>query len=156
MRLANTALTYSLLASLLAALSFIPMALALRLRPHGEFAPEAAAPPADSGQRELSANPVIRDWQRVSGGIATVSHKVSGFLFGPFARVILADIRRLVSAIGRGFLWPLNPLLDRFDRRFDRIATGYPRVINWAGLPSSVNHNWLGLSCRQLRPAFSP
>lgn len=125
-------ITYSLLASLLAALSFIPMALALRLRPHGEFAQEPAAQPPDSSGRELSANPVIRDWQRVSGGIGKAAHKTTGFFFGQFARVILADIRRLARAIGRGFLWIVNPLLDRFDRSFERISQAYPKVINWA------------------------
>ena len=106
-------ITYSLLASLLVALSFIPMVLALRMKPPPQEASSSTRSPGAAGN-----------------ALARKSRQAARFVFVDVSQVVVADIRRAGRTAGRLLLKPLNPLLDRFGAAFERTSQEYPRVLS--------------------------
>jgi len=97
-------ITYSLLASLLVALTVIPMILALRVKK----APPAAEAPSAGG------------------------HRVLRFLFTDSVTVVVSDARRLIRAAGAVLARLIDPLLNAFDRAFGAVSSAYPKMLVWA------------------------
>ncbi len=111
-------ITYSLVASLIVALTFIPMALAVTMgRPEDAAAASAAkAPPPETF------------W----GKAMAMGRRVLSFLFVDVARTIVSDIRRGVRWVGSVIMFVLDPLLNRFDRGFQSVNDAYPRGLRWS------------------------
>jgi hydrophobic/amphiphilic exporter-1 (mainly G- bacteria), HAE1 family len=117
-------ITYSLLASLLVALTLIPVALAVSVRlvpPEAESSPAAVA--AEAPQTRAG---------KVFWRVQTVASSVGRFLFRDMARTVLIDLRRLMRGLGHLLMMPLNPLLNGFDRWFTGVNEAYPRLISRA------------------------
>ncbi len=108
-------ITYSLLASLLVALTFIPMVLALRMRRSDELLGGKGA-----------SKPAQTDKER--SRIQAAFH----FLFVSTVTIILTDLRRLFRLLGRGVTKVLNPGLDLFQWFFDKLRKGYPKALTWS------------------------
>jgi HAE1 family hydrophobic/amphiphilic exporter-1 len=122
-------ITYSLLASLVVALTFLPVVLNVHLKRAGEnrtgsvFAAE---------ERRYSERRAIRAVQKVIYPVARFLRGSFRFVFSSVLTVVLADIRRALRAIGRGGLRALSPGLNLFTRGLEGITSHYPRLLNWA------------------------
>lgn len=128
-------ITYSLVASLLVAITLIPMVLALRMKHPRPLEPiaESLAVPLPNDSMALESEPVGR-FGKLRAGITTARRKSAvlfRFIFSDAASVILADIRLAARAIGRTILWPLRPALDFVDRSFRSLQDGYPKALTW-------------------------
>ena len=120
-------ITYALLASLLVALTVIPMLLALRMR-QGTLEEETAE--ANSGAAAERRPPralgiVYHDLLR--GGRAIVR-----FVFVDLTQVVVTDVRRGLRALGRWALAAINPLLKLFEVWFERLTEVYSRTLAWS------------------------
>jgi HAE1 family hydrophobic/amphiphilic exporter-1 len=117
-------ITYSLLASLLVALTLLPMVLAMRVGRPPEQAENArredAAPAAGAG--------FVRSVRRVSLAI----RQGARFFFTDTFRIVISDLRRLVRAAGRGIGRVLDPPLNAFTAAYDRLSEAYPRSLTWS------------------------
>ena len=118
-------ITYSLLASLLVALTFLPMVLALGLKP----------PPAEENgkqeviERPLSQRKAVRVFQKSGRFMARHGATAFRFVFVNVVSTVVTDVRRGIRAVGRGILWVLDPVLTRFDRFISALCTWYPRFL---------------------------
>ncbi len=110
-------ITYSLLASLGVSLTFIPMLLALEVS-HLEETSADGEPPTKSEAAPVGVSAVIAEVKRFTR-----------FLFHDVVRTVVGDVRRILRALGRGFMWLASYPLDWFDRVFGSLNDGYPRVL---------------------------
>jgi HAE1 family hydrophobic/amphiphilic exporter-1 len=110
--------TFALLASLVVAVTLIPMLAALRGRGHG--APEAAAP---VGETPLTGRFAF---------LRRVARKTKRALFtsGPILGV--RTITRATRALSRAILFLISPLLNTFQRGYTYVDRRYPIVLAWA------------------------
>ncbi len=114
-------ITYSLLASLLVALTLIPVALAVSVRP--------VAPEPEGGTAAGAAEAPHTTAGKALWRAQTLASRFGRFLFRDLARTLLTDLRRLLRGLGRILMLPLNPLLNAFDRWFTGVNEAYPRLI---------------------------
>ena len=122
-------ITYSLLASLLVAITFIPMVLGMRVNPQAfEKSTESGVNPVD----EASGAPAPGTLRRGSRFAARTGRTVGRFLFEDLVRVVLGDLRRLFRAVGRLVLIAINPFLNRFESGFELLKRVYPRALSWS------------------------
>ena len=126
-------ITYSLLASLVVALTVLPMLMAVRFRRAEELygADPAAATAAAAAERPLSRRRWLRPLQRLGRWIARGIRALFGFIFGSIIRVVMADVRRIIGWIGRLLGRAIRPVLVPFDRAFLSLQRAYP---NWLRL----------------------
>ena len=103
-------ITYSLAASLLVALTLIPMALGLEI---GPLEPEPERPEHRYAVTRRAAS-------------------VGQFVFREVPRTVLRDVRLLLAGLGRFLKLLLSPALNLFDRLFESVDSRYPRVLNWS------------------------
>ncbi len=121
-------ITYSLLASLLVALTFLPMVLAVGLKP----------PVIDeNGKHEVVERPysqrkAVRVFQKSGRFVARHSRTAFRFVFVNVVVTVLSDIRRGLRWIGRVILRILNPLLTLFDRAINALSAWYPKFLTLA------------------------
>ena len=117
-------ITYSLLASLLVSLTFIPMILTLRVdRNHNADptdSPSQPDPPKSPSSDGLASKAV--------GAGKSLAH----FLFVDLLTITLLDIRRLLRLLGRFLLRLIRPILSQFDRGFGILQSNYPRLLHWS------------------------
>lgn len=130
-------ITYSLLASLVVALTVLPMLMAVRFRRVEELYgvdPSAAttAATATTAERPLSRRRWLRPLQRVGQWILRGMQAVFRFLFGSIFRVVLADLRLAVGWIGRLLGRIINPVIMPFDRAFTALQRAYPAWLRLA------------------------
>src|SRR5439155_6866467 len=123
-------ITYSLLASLLAALTFLPMVLAVQIRKPAVNPEDAAAIAAAAAPEAPS--PAPGRFHRVVLWLSRTGRTAGRFLFLDLATVVASDLRRLFRLLGGLLLWPLNPFLDRWERFYNRLNQGYPRLLVWS------------------------
>ena len=111
-------ITFSLLASLVVALTFIPMALALKAEPPPlEEAPDssrAARMPGFMTQSFSALRTALR------------------FFFFSLPQTVVGDLRRLIAWLGGLLLAGLSPLLNLFDAVFADVTDRYPRILRWS------------------------
>jgi hydrophobic/amphiphilic exporter-1 (mainly G- bacteria), HAE1 family len=121
-------ITYSLLASLLVALTVIPMILAMSLK-SGQV--QTSSEPTDSVpvRPVLSHRKAVRFFQRTGSKIRAAAGIVLSFVFTEVGTVIVTDIRRLIRGSGRLALKVLQPGLDLFDRAFGAVTKAYPKLL---------------------------
>lgn len=120
------AITYSLLTSLLVALTFIPMVLALRAHQQAVESREESL--SATGGSELGGSVFLRALPRVSLASRAVAH----FIFVDILRVILTDLRRVLRAVGKLILSVIHPFLNLFGSGFDALYQTYPRILTWS------------------------
>ncbi len=101
-------ITYSLMASLIVALTLIPMILAFGSAKGHAVAAEAE--PERTG----------KIW------------RVLRFLTHDIAATVLGDIRAGLRAAGRAVDWILSPLLGPVNSGYDSLASWYPRFLRWS------------------------
>ncbi len=122
---------FSLSASLLVALTFIPMVLALQIQP----------PPPASGKALPDAGPetLAPGSMGAAGRVLAFSRKAlrrtMAFLFVDLLTVVLADLRAGLHWLGRGLLRLLAPGLSGFESALERVRGRYP-----VWLESVLNH----------------
>ena len=118
-------ITYSLLASLAVALTWIPMVLALRIRsttPEEEDRTERASDPA--GDAFPTREPDFRSEARRK------IRAVGRFLFADTVKIVVGDLRRLFRAMGNAIGKVLEPaVLAPFDRWFKKLSDAYPALL---------------------------
>jgi HAE1 family hydrophobic/amphiphilic exporter-1 len=129
-------ITYSLLASLIVALTVLPMLMSVRFkRPEELFGAQhvAGEPAATSTRAEnpLSQNRFLRSTQRILSPVGRGSAAAGRFLMTT-AAVLLTDIRRGLGWLGRIMMRILNPMMIPFDRGFGALQGNYPRGLRWA------------------------
>ncbi|MDX1983453.1 MAG: efflux RND transporter permease subunit [Bryobacteraceae bacterium] len=100
-------ITYSLLASLLVAMTLIPMVLALRWEAESEAAAEPAA-----GEGRLRS--LLR------------------FFTHDLVVTVLRDVRMVVRKTGELLSFLLAPALNSFHRCYNVFGDGYPRLLRWS------------------------
>ena len=122
---------FSLSASLVVALTFIPMVLALQVQP----------PPAASGKSLPDAEPktLAPGSMGAAGRVLALSRnalrRTMAFLFVDLLTVVLADLRAGLHWLGRGLLRLLAPGLSGFEAVLERVRRRYP-----VWLESVLNH----------------
>jgi HAE1 family hydrophobic/amphiphilic exporter-1 len=123
-------ITYSLLASLLVALTFLPMILAVQVRKPvtttGE-APSTEARAPGSGS-ETEPGRLLRIYRFISAQLRAACR----FVFHDLVTVVVTDIRRLIRAAGRMVLRALSPALDAWERIYGKLVSAYPQFLLWA------------------------
>ena len=117
-------ITYSLLASLAVALTFIPMVLAFRVS-HSGVAP-ADKPTTETAQRR---GPLPGG---LMGRAASKGRSLYRFIFVDLITVTLTDLRRLLGLLGRFLLRLVSPILNLFDRAFGGLQSTYPKLLHWS------------------------
>ena len=124
-------IVFSLSASLLVALTFIPMVLALQIQPpppaSGKALPEPAPETLDPGSK---------------GGVGRfllffrkILRRVVAFLLADLLTVVLADLRTGLQWLGRGLLRLMAPILSFFEAGLGALGRRYP---GWLEL--ALNH----------------
>ena len=104
-------ITFSLLASLLVAMTLIPMLAAYEFK------------------KEIPPSPQAKEPRTLFG---RGFRKARIFLFTKIPLGFLRLMKGLVRILSRGLLFLLNPLLNGFSRAYARIESAYPRLISWA------------------------
>ncbi len=104
-------ITFSLLASLAVALTFIPMALALK-----------AEPPAEDDEAAYAEG----------AGKQSGPRRLSRFLFVTVPTTVVGDLRRLIAFLAGLLMAVLGPALNAFDRSFAGVTDRYPRLLTWS------------------------
>ncbi|MEX2302275.1 MAG: efflux RND transporter permease subunit [Bryobacterales bacterium] len=116
-------ITYSLLASLLVALSLIPVALAVTVR---------GVPVEAANGQAAAVEPPKSFAGRVYYRAQILCTQIGHFFFRDMVRTLVTDARRLANGFGRLLMIPLSPLLNGFDRWFTRVNDAYPRLVTRA------------------------
>ncbi len=116
-------ITYSLLASLLVALTVIPMTLALKVRREAQATAPQAPAPVQAAEAPRSA---LRRRARALSGL---SKSALRFVFVDVATVVVTDVRRMIRFFGRAIVRVIDPLLTAFERAFNRVSDLYPALL---------------------------
>ena len=104
--------TFALLASLLVALTLIPMLASLQAGEHEAIATKNRKQP------------------RTRFGRLMVG--ISRFLFTRLPVFCVSLVKKLAFWIGRFFGFFMNPLIKGFQKGFDRVEMNYPKILSWA------------------------
>jgi len=128
-------ITYSLLASLVVALSVLPMLMAVRFRRpeelYGGNAPAGETGVAPKAARPLSRRAWLRSLQRRLRGTLKGLGNAGRFVCGQTVQVILGDLRRCLRAVGKTLRLLIRPVLVPFDRGFAAVQRRYPPALRW-------------------------
>ncbi len=108
-------ITFSLLASLVVALTLIPMLAAMQGRTKKKEKIDAA----DSLPEPKT-------------GIGRVIRKVKTVIFTTIPSFLISLLLRLVRGISKGVLFLLKPVLNGFTGLYNGVESRYPRVLTWA------------------------
>ncbi|MBI3949643.1 MAG: efflux RND transporter permease subunit [Acidobacteria bacterium] len=155
-------ITYSLLASLLVALTVLPMLMALRFkRPEELFGTQPtkeeqvpastesltidplmtsatgipipeAADASAKAPAPLSSNKRVRVMQRIARPVGRGVRAAFQFIFVSVISVLLIDLRSGLRRVGRILLKVMNPAIIPFDRSFGALQRAYPGLARWA------------------------
>ncbi len=106
------AVTFSLLASLLVAITLIPMLSSLAGREKAPIKePDLKEPRTKIGQK---------------------LRQVRMFLFTTVPTFIAGMIRKMIRALGKAIMFVLNPFLKGFEKGYGYLEGRYPKLLNWA------------------------
>ena len=111
--------TFALLASLVVALTLIPMLASLR---KGEDQGPAATPGEKAQPEPTGRFAFLKRFKR----------RLSRILVTTVPVAIVRFVRKVVSLISRGLLFVLTPLLNLFQRGYGAIEDRYPPLLKWA------------------------
>ncbi len=113
--------TFSLLASLVVAITLIPMLSSLA----GRKKPEIEKPELRKPRTKVGS------WMRTT----------RIFIFETIPTYIVSGISKAVRSIGKGLMFLLNPLLNGFDKGFTNLENRYPDFLKW-----SLRHRFMVIS----------
>lgn len=137
---------FSLSASLLVALTFIPMVLALQVQPpppaSGKVLPHAGPETLAPGSKGAAL--------RVLALSRNVLRRTATFLFVDLLAVVLADLRAGLHWLGRGLLRLLAPGLRGFEAALETVRRRYP-----VWLESALSHKGRVLAATGLLAALA-
>jgi HAE1 family hydrophobic/amphiphilic exporter-1 len=132
----SLAVTFSLLASLLVALTLLPL-LAARVAGRGEHRAAGERVAGDPGSPPTRVRASSR-WGRLWGGVGSIP-RLGAAGVGAFGRgiaFVFGSVGLTFGDMGRGLgrflLAVFGPLLRAFERGFDCFARRYERVLAWA------------------------
>jgi len=132
-------ITYSLLASLVIALTVLPMLMAVRFRrPEELYVPEPAATNTAPTERPLSRRALLRPLQRTVRWLGRGLRAAFRFAFGATVHVILTDLRGIFRWVGGLAKRAIGPVFAPFDRAFAALQRAYP-----SGLRLALDHKAL-------------
>ena len=117
-------ITYSLLASLAVALTFIPMVLAFRVS-HSR----TAASDKPTGETAQRRGPLPGS---LTGRAVSIGRNLFRFIAVDLITVTLTDLRSLLGLLGRFLLHLVSPILNLFDRAFGGLQSTYPKLLHWS------------------------
>lgn len=104
--------TFSLLASLVVAITLIPMLSSLPGREENEIEkPELKEPKT-----------IVGRWMRAA----------RIFVFETIPSYIVSIFSKVVSIISKGFIFVLNPFLNAFEKGFSSLENRYPEFLKWS------------------------
>ncbi|MDA2923144.1 efflux RND transporter permease subunit [Acidobacteria bacterium AH-259-L09] len=118
-------ITYALLASLLVALTCIPMIIARGGRGPEENALTDTPPNPPKPMADGNIGPFF-------GTLNRNLVRVLRFVFVETPRVVVMDVRRLFRTVGRSLLRLFSPVLNRFERGFNTLSRRYPQFLQWS------------------------
>jgi hydrophobic/amphiphilic exporter-1 (mainly G- bacteria), HAE1 family len=121
-------ITYSLLASLLVALTFLPVVLGMHIKPPSEQVPASAG----AEQRRYSRRKAVRFFQKPIYGVSGLLAAALRFVFSSVIGIVVTDIRRLIRTVGRLVNRLVSPGLSLFSSAITRLSLWYPKVLGWA------------------------
>lgn len=122
-------ITYALLASLLVAVTFIPMLLAAGGRQTPVLEQQSTGRPAP---RPLSSRPWLRYLQRATRFTGRMVGQAAHFIFVDIVSVLLTDVRRLSRLTGHSATRLLSPALQKLENGFNRLRAVYPEALGWS------------------------
>ncbi len=122
-------ITYSLMISMLVALTLLPMILSLQAKKPALVSENE--PPSQTAASNLSLPDTPGRFRRTLNLLSTTT-KGTGRFLSELVVVIVTDLRRLLRLLGVLLLKPLNPILDRWERAYNRLSSAYPRRLLWA------------------------
>ncbi len=111
--------TFALLASLVVALTLIPMLASLR---KGEDQGPVATPGETSRPEPTGRFAFLKRFRRKLGKVLITTVPVA----------VVRFVRKVVSAASRGLLFILTPLLNLFHRVYGAVEDYYPSLLKWA------------------------
>jgi HAE1 family hydrophobic/amphiphilic exporter-1 len=123
-------ITYSLMISMLVALTLLPMILSLQAKKPALVSENAAPSQTAAGNLPSAATP--SRLHRTLNLLSTTTKRAGRFLSSELVVVIVTDLRRLFRFLGVLLLVPFNPILDRWERAYNRLSGAYPRRLLWA------------------------
>ncbi|MFQ5750569.1 MAG: efflux RND transporter permease subunit, partial [bacterium] len=108
--------TFSLLASLVVALTLIPMMASLGGKKGSglDFKEETKTP------------------KRTPGKVVRVIKKPFNFLFSIVPTFILTWVLRISKAVSKGIKLMVSPFVKIFDKTFESVNSNYPKILDWA------------------------
>ena len=113
--------TYSVVFSLLAALTLIPMLACLSVQGANKLKLEGSG---EDRPRALPQGRITRILYRIPRGGSVAFSFMTKWMFIGF--------RRGSSLLGKLLGYPLNPVMDAFNRGYGYLEKNYPRLIRWA------------------------
>jgi len=129
-------ITYALLASLIVALTVLPMLMALRFKKPEELYHHGQTDEKKDGkapqEKPLSKKKVIRLIQRPVRLFRRGIRAFFRFTFMSTIAVMLADLRLLLRWMGRLIMKIIKPLMSPFDRTFAALQRVYPDGLRWS------------------------
>ncbi len=120
-------ITYSVMVSMLVALTLTPMVLALQVKAPARYEPQVE--PLGS---ELSSNRAARLLQKGTNLLASCLRPLLRFLSSDMPALLLADLRATFRWLGRLLLKPVSPALDGFDAAFSAFSRRYASSLAWS------------------------
>ncbi|HLV01854.1 MAG TPA: efflux RND transporter permease subunit, partial [Acidobacteriota bacterium] len=121
-------ITYSLAASLVIALTFLPMLLALKVKDPQKT---GASSSADPSVQHTGAGPKNR-FRRALTWMTLRIRSFFRFLFGDVIGVIVSDLVGAIRLLGRGIQKTLDPFLNRWERFYLKLSGVYPSILRLA------------------------
>lgn len=128
-------ITYSLLASLIVAVTVLPMLMSVRFKRPDELFTTSSPRPVDdeqSGMQHIGQPRRGGRLQRIVRGAQRAIVEGLRFVLVDTLTVLLRDVRSGVRWIGRGVLALMVPLMRPFDRSFQALQRNYRHAIGWS------------------------
>lgn len=128
-------ITYSLLASLVVAVTVLPMLMSVRFKRPDELFNAPSPRPAgaeQSGMNHVGQPRREGRLQQIMGSVRQAMAAGFRFLLVDTLTVLLRDVRSGVRWIGRGVLALMIPLMHPFDRSFQAVQRSYRHAIGWS------------------------
>jgi hydrophobic/amphiphilic exporter-1 (mainly G- bacteria), HAE1 family len=139
-------ITFALVASLVVALTLIPMLSSLHGRKNDDDTSHDSAQTAGALQKPVPKSFILRIFYYLGRGIRAVRV----FLFTTLTTFIISIILRIIRLISKGVLFLMNPIINVFMNVYNRVEKRYPDTLKW-----SLNHKGTVLGIAALLFALS-
>jgi hydrophobic/amphiphilic exporter-1 (mainly G- bacteria), HAE1 family len=123
-------ITYSLMVSMLVALTLLPMILSLQAKAPTFVSDNEPTDQMTAGN--LSSSSASSRFRRIVNRLSASTKNTLHFLTSDLTVVIVTDLRRLLRLLGVLLLKLLRPILDGWHFAYNRLSKAYPRRLLWA------------------------